>query len=112
MSEKPSTVPKNYGFWLRYQSRSGCHNMYKEVRDVSVTGAVARMYMEMAGQYRVKYQNVQIVKVVELAASECKRPATKMFHSSSVQFPPAFPMVHLRRKTASPFCPRRPKIAL
>ncbi|OAO14855.1 60S ribosomal protein L18a, partial [Blastocystis sp. ATCC 50177/Nand II] len=26
---------KNYGIWLRYNSRSGTHNMYKEYRDTS-----------------------------------------------------------------------------
>ena len=34
---------KNYGIWLRYDSRSGTHNMYKEYRDVSLDGAVQQM---------------------------------------------------------------------
>jgi hypothetical protein len=28
--EKNPTTIKNYGIWLRYQSRTGYHNMYKE----------------------------------------------------------------------------------
>ena len=33
---------KNYGIWLRYSSRSGIHNMYREYRDVSTQGAVTK----------------------------------------------------------------------
>lgn len=33
---------KNYGIWLRYNSRSGIHNMYREYRDVSTQGAVTK----------------------------------------------------------------------
>merc|ERR1712226_1453947 len=31
--EKDSRSVKNYGIWLRYDSRSGTHNMYREFRD-------------------------------------------------------------------------------
>ena len=31
---------KNVGIWLRYDSRSGTHNMYREYRDMSIAGAV------------------------------------------------------------------------
>lgn len=37
--KKPSAV-KNFGVWLRYNSRSGTHNMYKEYREMSRTDAV------------------------------------------------------------------------
>jgi large subunit ribosomal protein L18Ae len=37
--KKPNNV-KNFGIWLRYNSRSGTHNMYKEYREVSRTDAV------------------------------------------------------------------------
>merc|ERR1712184_29296 len=33
--EKKTDTIKNYGIFLRYDSRSGTHNMYKEFRDVS-----------------------------------------------------------------------------
>ena len=39
---KPHTV-KNFYISLRYNSRSGTHNMYKEYRDTSLTGAVEQM---------------------------------------------------------------------
>ena len=45
--EKNPTKIKNYGIWLRYQSRTGYHNMYKEYRDTTLNGAVEQMYIEM-----------------------------------------------------------------
>ncbi|RUP51074.1 ribosomal L18ae/LX protein domain-containing protein [Jimgerdemannia flammicorona] len=38
--EKRPQQIKNYGIWLRYDSRSGTHNMYKEYRELSRTDAV------------------------------------------------------------------------
>ncbi|KAI7724561.1 hypothetical protein M8C21_030440, partial [Ambrosia artemisiifolia] len=32
MKKNPTTI-KNYGIWLRYQSRTGYHNMYKEYKE-------------------------------------------------------------------------------
>jgi large subunit ribosomal protein L18Ae len=43
ISEKNPTYIKNYGFWIKYNSRSGTHNMYREYRDVSVNGAVTSL---------------------------------------------------------------------
>ena len=36
---------KNYGILLRYNSRTGTHNVYKEFRDVSRVGAVQQLCM-------------------------------------------------------------------
>ena len=38
--EKNSGYVKNFGFWLKYNSRSGTHNMYREYRDISINAAV------------------------------------------------------------------------
>ena len=51
---KPTTV-KNFGVWVRYQSRTGYHNMYKEYRDLTLNGAISQMYQEMASRHRVRY---------------------------------------------------------
>ncbi len=45
--EKKPAVVKNYGIWLRYDSRSGTHNMYKEYRDMSRVGAVTTCCMSL-----------------------------------------------------------------
>lgn len=41
--KKPTTI-KNFGVWVRYQSRTGYHNMYKEYRDTTLNGAVEQLY--------------------------------------------------------------------
>ncbi|KAH6601725.1 hypothetical protein BASA61_001832 [Batrachochytrium salamandrivorans] len=41
--KKPRNV-KNFGIWLRYDSRSGTHNMYKEYRELSRADAVTSCY--------------------------------------------------------------------
>ena len=43
--EKNSRIVNNYGIVIRYDSRSGTHNMYKEYRDTKLTGAIAQMCM-------------------------------------------------------------------
>ena len=35
---------KNFGVWVRYQSRTGYHNMYKEYRDTTLNGAIEQLY--------------------------------------------------------------------
>ncbi|CAJ1384025.1 unnamed protein product [Effrenium voratum] len=37
------TKVKNYGIWLRYDSRTNTHNMYKEFRNVNINGAVGQL---------------------------------------------------------------------
>jgi large subunit ribosomal protein L18Ae len=41
--ERNTQVVKNFGITLKYNSRSGTHNMYKEFRDTTLTGAVEQM---------------------------------------------------------------------
>ena len=43
ITEKRRGVVRNYGIWLRYDSRSNTHNMYREYRDVSLAGAVTTL---------------------------------------------------------------------
>eukprot|EP00438_Fugacium_kawagutii_P015218 Skav202224 [mRNA] locus=scaffold244:28173:30991:- [translate_table: standard] len=37
---------KNYGIWLRYDSRTNTHNMYKEFRNININGAVGQLYQD------------------------------------------------------------------
>lgn len=60
LREKRATYVKNFGIWLRYDSRTGTHNMYKEVRDISQAGAVSQLYAEMAGRHRALPSNIQV----------------------------------------------------
>lgn len=103
--ESNKNIVKNYGVTIRYNSRSGTHNMYKEYRDVSLVGAVEQMYAELAGRHRARFSSIHIVdtKVVPagIRASKrynpeihgddvpvaVKRPNVKQFIGRKIRFP-------------------------
>merc|ERR1719222_81409 len=87
LREKNSRIVKNYGVWLRYNSRSGTHNMYREFRDVSLTGAVSQLYDEMAGRHRARPRSIQIIRTATVAAKDLKRPNGMQFAQANVKFP-------------------------
>jgi ribosomal protein L20A (L18A) len=62
---------------VRYQSRTGYHNMYKEYRDTTLNGAVSQLYQEMNGRHRVRYPCIQIIKTATVPAKFCKRANTQ-----------------------------------
>eukprot|EP00766_Chilomastix_caulleryi_P003443 gnl/Chilomastix_caulleri/4525.p2 GENE.gnl/Chilomastix_caulleri/4525~~gnl/Chilomastix_caulleri/4525.p2 ORF type:complete len:87 (+),score=20.24 gnl/Chilomastix_caulleri/4525:162-422(+) len=86
--------------------------MYKEYRDASVEHAVTRLYNDMAGQYSVGFNNVDIVKIATLKPSQCKRNTTTMFHNERVKFPQTFALGHFKRTKGSPYSFSRPRMAL
>uniref|UniRef100_M4E2H7 Large ribosomal subunit protein eL20 domain-containing protein n=1 Tax=Brassica campestris TaxID=3711 RepID=M4E2H7_BRACM len=94
--EKNPTTIKNFGIWLRYQSRTGYHNMYKESRDTTLNGAVEQMYTEMASRHRVRFPCIQIIKTATVPAKLCKRESTKQFHNSKIKFPLVFRKLDLK----------------
>lgn len=85
--EKNSRTVKNYGIWLRYNSRSGTHNMYREFRDVTLTGAVSQLYDEMAGRHRTRPRSIQIIRTAIVAAKDLKRTNPMQFAQAKVKFP-------------------------
>merc|ERR1719472_253123 len=72
--EKNTSQVKTFGIWLRYDSRSGTHNMYREFRDIKLTGAVTQLYDEMAGRHRCRPRSIQIIRTATLGAGELNRP--------------------------------------
>jgi len=85
--EKNSRIVKNYGIWLRYDSRSGTHNMYREFRDLTLTGAVSQLYDEMAGRHRARPRSVQIIRTEIIASKDLKRENGMQFAKKNVKFP-------------------------
>jgi len=85
--EKNSRIVKNYGIWLRYSSRSGTHNMYREYRDLTLTGAVSQLYDEMAGRHRTRPRSIQIIRTATLSAKDLKRTNGMQFAKRNVKFP-------------------------
>ncbi|VDD74694.1 unnamed protein product [Mesocestoides corti] len=103
--KKPLTV-KNYGIWIRYDSRSGTHNMYKEYRDLSEEGAVTQMYREMGARHRARATSIQVIKVEAIPDSKCRRPHVTQFHDKDLKFP--LPHRVNRRLHAPRFTTARP----
>jgi large subunit ribosomal protein L18Ae len=85
--KEQSTSVKNYGVWLRYTSRKGVHNMYKEFRDVTRVGAVQQLYNDMAGRHRARHTTIQIVDIKPIHGSQVRRVNIKQFLDNSIKFP-------------------------
>jgi large subunit ribosomal protein L18Ae len=85
--EKNARIVKNYGIWLRYSSRSGTHNMYREYRDLTLTGSVSQLYDEMAGRHRTRPRSIQIIRTATVEAKDLKRPNGMQFAAANVKFP-------------------------
>ena len=60
ISEKHPLKVKNFGVWIRYDSRSGTHNMYKEYRETSRTAAVEALYSDMAARHRARFRSIHV----------------------------------------------------
>lgn len=87
LEKKPMKV-KNFGLWIRYDSRSGTHNMYKEYRAMSRVEAVEQMYSDLAARHRARFRSVHILKVVELEKNaDVKRPYIKQLLDPKLRFP-------------------------
>merc|ERR1712137_1510546 len=85
--EKSPLRVKNFGIWLRYDSRSGTHNMYREYRDLTTAGAVTQCYRDMGARLRARAHSIQIIRVEPVAASETRRSLVKQMHDSKIKFP-------------------------
>lgn len=101
---KPLKI-KNFGIWLRYDSRTGTHNMYREYRDLTtgaaVTACCKRMLFfkilfpnlkhfylfldkDMGARHRARADSIQIIKVEEIPAAKCRRAHITQFHVSKI----------------------------
>lgn len=58
--EKRPQKVKNFGIWIRYDSRSGTHNMYKEYREMSRCEAVQALYQDMAARHRARFRSIHV----------------------------------------------------
>ena len=90
--EEDTSSIKNFGVWIRYQSRTGFHNAYKEYREVSMNKAVDALYEEMASRHRVRAPCLQIIKICQVADADAKRDNTIQF--LGVNEPVSFPVVN------------------
>merc|ERR1739845_188663 len=83
---KPLKI-KNFGIWLKYDSRSGTHNMYREYRDLTVSAAITQCYRDMGARHRARAHSIQVMRVEVIENAKCRRPITTQFHDSRIKFP-------------------------
>jgi len=111
--EKRPTTIKNFGVWVRYQSRTGYHNMYREYRDTTLNGAIDQLYHEMGSRHRCRFSCIQIIKTATVPASACKRANTLQFLDSKIRFPLAFKLIRPASRTLkTTFKANRPTTAM
>jgi large subunit ribosomal protein L18Ae len=85
--EDKNSFVKNFGIWIRYETRTGITNMFKEYRDNLTCGAVEQMYTEMAGRHKAKWNSIIILRVEKLNPHQCIRAQIKQFHNPKIKFP-------------------------
>ena len=81
---------KNFGIFLRYDTRTCTVNMYKEYRDTSLCGAVSQLYMEMSGRHSARSETIQIIRTSVLNAKDLKRDNTSQFADRTIRFPKVY----------------------
>ncbi|KAJ3199699.1 60S ribosomal protein L20 [Entophlyctis luteolus] len=105
--KKPKTV-KNFGIWIRYDSRSGTHNMYKEYRELTRCDAVVACYQDMAARHRARFSNIHIIKVATVKSADVKRAYISQIVDPKLKFPLAHRHKVLDKKYAKTFIAARP----
>ena len=113
--EKDDTTVKNYGVWIRYQSRVGFHNAYKEYRETTMNAAVDALYTEMASRHRVRSHALQIIKIAEVANEDVRRERER--HETVLADDVSFPVVrktlrHDSKSQKTTFKYQRPNFAI
>merc|ERR1712093_23363 len=100
---------KNFAVWLRYNSRSGTHNMYKEYRALTRANAIEQMYSEMASRHRTRARDIHVVQTAVIKAKAVKRANIKQFVNKDVKFPLPHNVMRVADKQyAKTFRPNRP----
>ncbi|KAH8070490.1 hypothetical protein JL721_4880 [Aureococcus anophagefferens] len=106
--EKNPRIVKNYYVMLRYNSRSNTHNMYREYRDLTLTGAIDQLYSEMAGRHRARPRSIQIIRTGIVDPKDLKRPATQQFAAKGLKFRSAPHHAPVAKKFRATFVANRP----
>lgn len=107
--EKNPTKVSNYGIWLRYESRTDTHNMYKEYRDTTINGAIGQMINEMAGRHRAQAGSIQIIKTCTITDPEkIRRSHVLQMLDPKLKFPVVRRMPLVKKSMKKTFRATRP----
>lgn len=85
--ERKANSIKNYGIVLKYLTRTGIVNMYKEYRDNTLCGAVSQMYNEMAGRHSARAESIHIIKTVIQPDKTALRPQIIQYTKAGLKYP-------------------------
>ncbi|AEA38934.1 60S ribosomal protein L18A (nucleomorph) [Cryptomonas paramecium] len=85
--EKNNKNIKEYGIWIKYKLNFKAVNMYKEYRDISASGAVGQMYSDISSKYKIKFNQIMVLRIERLSEKECLRSSIKQFHVHDIKFP-------------------------
>ncbi|KIO31910.1 hypothetical protein M407DRAFT_241644 [Tulasnella calospora MUT 4182] len=106
IAEKRPLKVKNFGVWLRYDSHTGTHNMYREMRELSRAAAIDRLYQEMGSKHRARFRSIQVIRIVEIEkTADVKRAYIKQLLEKDLRFP----LPHRVAKTKATFTATRPQ---
>ncbi|KAL4844233.1 hypothetical protein H8958_008703 [Nasalis larvatus] len=97
---------ENFRIWLRCDSLSRTHNLYREYQHLTIAGAVTQCYRVLSARHCDQAQSIQIMKVEEDRSRQVQPPSFKQFHDSKVKFP--LPHRVLRRQHKPRFTTKRP----
>ena len=106
--EKKPNMVKNFGIWLRYDSRSGTHNMYKEYRELTRNNAVNACYQDMAARHRARFTSIHIIKVAEIKAKDVKRAYLSQIIDPKLKFPLPHRLLRVDKEFRPLFIGKRP----
>merc|ERR1711934_1255164 len=85
--ERKAGHVKNYGIVLKYLTRTGIVNMYKEYRSTTLCGAMSQLYNEMAGRHSARAESIHVIKTVILPDKSLRRPQVLQYAKTSLKFP-------------------------
>merc|ERR1711953_1667402 len=115
VAEETPGLVKNFGIWVRYDSRSGTHNMYREYRDTMTSGAVTQCYRDMGARHRARPGSIQILRVERLPVTNAagekqgpKRPQITQLLDSNIRFPLPRRIISRKQQNAPRFATKRP----
>ena len=109
--EKAPSKVKTFGIVCTYKSKFGYHNMYKEVRNISLNGAVAKLTSEMVGRHKAQRESLVIVRTTELKGDlehEAKRRQIRQVVKHYIKFPLLHKRIRSKPAFRKVFRPSRP----
>eukprot|EP00913_Durusdinium_trenchii_P025793 g24207.t1 len=106
------TKVKNYGIWLRYDSRTNTHNMYKEYRNININGAVGQLRWPAVTVLTLdpfRSFTLQRCRTRTVLAVVCsfRRPEQLRMHGDRLKFPIVRKVPHTIKKLRTTFKAKR-----